>query len=35
MGCINVCLETGEQKLWGEAGVGYWPSGSNKVKVWG
>ena len=34
MGCINVCLETGE-KLRGEAGVGYWPSGSNKVKVWG
>ena len=24
-----------EGRLWGEAGAGYLPNGSNKVKVWG
>ena len=33
MDCVDVCLEKKKGRFWGEAGAGYLPSRSNKVKV--
>ena len=34
MVCVDICLEKKKGRFWGEAGAGYLPNGSNKVKVW-
>ena len=33
MGCVDVCLEKKKGRFWDEAGAGYLPSGSSRVKV--